>query len=455
MKQVFLSTTTEFKEIETLEPGSWINLVNPSQSESMEIASAFNIDIADLRAPLDAEEMSRMTIEDEYTLIIVDVPIKEERNNQTYYVTIPLGIILTEEAIITTCLEKLPLLDIFINRRLRNFYTFMRSRFIFQILYRNAELYLSALRTLDRKSEQIESQLHKSTRNEELIELMELEKTIVYFKASLKTNERVIKKLTSATSNIKKYLEDEDLLEDTLIETQQAIEMADIYGNILHSMTDTFASIISNNQNNIMKTLALVTIVMSIPTMIFSAYGMNFRLGSAGALICPQICRLCAVIAAKMRGASQIVLMSRHQDRQQMALEFGATAVIAERGEEGIAKVREILGGGADAALECVGTEAAVEQALGVLHNGGRMGFVGVPHYNNRALGSTFAQNISVAGGAASVTTYDKQVLLKAVLDGDINPGRVFTSSYKLEDIDQAYKDMDERKTIKAMIVLD
>jgi len=277
MKQVFLSTTTEFKEIETLEPGSWINLVNPSQSESMEIASAFNIDIADLRAPLDAEEMSRMTIEDEYTLIIVDVPIKEERNNQTYYVTIPLGIILTEEAIITTCLEKLPLLDIFINRRLRNFYTFMRSRFIFQILYRNAELYLSALRTLDRKSEQIESQLHKSTRNEELIELMELEKTIVYFKASLKTNERVIKKLTSATSNIKKYLEDEDLLEDTLIETQQAIEMADIYGNILHSMTDTFASIISNNQNNIMKTLAMVTIVMSIPTMVASFYGMNLN----------------------------------------------------------------------------------------------------------------------------------------------------------------------------------
>ena len=277
MKQVFLSTTTEFKEVETLEPGTWINLVNPSQSESMEIASAVNIDIADLRAPLDAEEMSRMTIEDDYTLIIVDVPIKEERNNQTYYVTIPLGIILTEEAIITTCLEKLPLLDIFIHRRLRNFYTFMRSRFIFQILYRNADPYLSALRTLDRKSEQIESQLHKSTRNEELIELMELEKTIVYFKASLKTNERVIKKLTSATSNIKKYLEDEDLLEDTLIETQQAIEMADIYGNILHSMTDTFASIISNNQNNIMKTLAMVTIVMSIPTMIFSAYGMNFK----------------------------------------------------------------------------------------------------------------------------------------------------------------------------------
>ena len=163
----------------------------------------------------------------------------------------------------------------------------------------------------------------------------------------------------------------------------------------------------------------------------------------------------CAVIAAKMRGASQIVLMSRHEDRQKMALESGATAVVAERGEEGIAKVRELLGGGADAALECVGTEAAVDQALGVLHNGGRLGFVGVPHYNNRALGSTFAQNITVAGGAASVTTYDKQLLLKAVLDGDINPGRVFTSSYNLEEIDQAYKDMDERKTIKSLIVID
>ncbi|HEU4255457.1 TPA: zinc-binding dehydrogenase [Streptococcus pneumoniae] len=163
----------------------------------------------------------------------------------------------------------------------------------------------------------------------------------------------------------------------------------------------------------------------------------------------------CAVIAAKMRGASQIILMSRHEDRQKMAMESGATAVVAERGQEGITKVREILGGGADAALECVGTEAAIEQALGVLHNGGRMGFVGVPHYNNRALGSTFMQNISVAGGAASATTYDKQFLLKAVLDGDINPGRVFTSSYKLEDIDQAYKDMDERKTIKSMIVIE
>lgn len=260
-----------------MESGSWINLINPTQSESIEVANKFDIDITDLRAPLDLEEMSRVTIEDDYTLIIVDVPITEERNNKIYYVTIPLGIILTDDVIITTCQENIPLLDVFVQRRLRNFYTFMRSRFVFQILYRNAELYLTALRSIDRKSDQIETVLLEAPRNEELIELMELEKTIVYFKASLKTNERVVRKLTSSSSTIKKYLEDEDLLEDTLIETQQAIEMADIYGNILRSMTDTFASIISNNQNNIMKTLALVTIVMSIPTMIFSAYGMNFK----------------------------------------------------------------------------------------------------------------------------------------------------------------------------------
>ena len=200
---------------------------------------------------------------------------------------------------------------------------------------------------------------------------------------------------------------------------------------------------------------SLLTLADVMPTGYHAARVAHVKPGDKVVVIGDGAVGQCAVIAAKMRGASQIVLMSRHEDRQQMALESGATAVVAERGEEGIAKVREILGGGADTALECVGTEAAVEQALGVLHNGGRMGIVGVPHYNNRSLGSTFDQNISVAGGAASATTYDKQFLLKAVLDGAINPGRVFTTSYKLDEINQAYKDMDERKSIKSMIVMD
>lgn len=198
---------------------------------------------------------------------------------------------------------------------------------------------------------------------------------------------------------------------------------------------------------------SLLTLADVMPTGYHAARCANVKRGDKVVVIGDGAVGQCAVIAAKMRGASQIILMSRHADRQKLALELGATDVIAERGEEGIAKVREILGGGADAALECVGTESAIDQALGVLHNGGRVGFVGVPHYNNRPLGSTFAQNISIAGGSASVTTYDKHFLLKEVLDGNIKPGRVFTQTYDLENVNQAYQDMQDRKTIKSMIV--
>ncbi|SDP03274.1 magnesium transporter [Streptococcus equinus] len=277
MEQMFLSTALEFKEINTFEPGAWINLVNPSQEESVQLSEQFNIDITDLRAPLDLEETSRISVEDDYTLIIVDVPTYEERNNKSYYVTIPLGIIVTDNAVITTCLQELTLFDNFFNRRVKNFYTFMKTRFVFQLLYRNAELFLTALRSIDRQSDRIEAELENATRNEQLIDMMELEKSIVYLKASLKFNERIVKKLSSSTSSLKKYIEDEDLLEDTLIETQQAIEMAGIYENVLNAMTETTASIINNNQNTIMKTLALMTMALDIPTVIFSAYGMNFQ----------------------------------------------------------------------------------------------------------------------------------------------------------------------------------
>lgn len=275
MKQIFLSRAGEFNEIQTFEPGAWINLVNPSQEESVKLAQEFNIDITDLRAPLDVEEASRIAIEDNYTLIIVDVPTQEERNHKNYYVTIPLGIIVTKDVVITTCVEPLTLFDNFLNQRIKNFYTFMKTRFVFQLLYRNAELYLTALRSIDRQTDRISAHLERATRNEQVIDMMELEKSVVYLKASLKLNERVVKKLSGHSSSLRKYPEDEDLLEDTLVETQQALEMADIYGTVLNALTDTSAAIISNNQNTIMKTLALMTIALDIPTVIFSAYGMN------------------------------------------------------------------------------------------------------------------------------------------------------------------------------------
>lgn len=306
MKQMFLSTATEFKEIDTFEPGAWINLVNPSQEESVQLAEQFDIDITDLRAPLDAEESSRIATEDNYTLIIVDVPTQEERNGKSYYVTMPLGIIVTKNAVITTCLEPLTLFDYFFNRRMRNFYTFMKTRFVFQLLYRNAELFLTALRSIDRQSDKIEAELEGATKNAQLIDMMELEKSIIYLKASLKINERIVKKLSSNASSLQKYIDDEDLLEDTLIETQQAIEMASIYENVLNVMTETSASIISNNQNTIMKTLALMTMALNIPTVIFSAYGMNFQDNWLPLNDMPQAFWYIVLIAAL--GSSTVVL---------------------------------------------------------------------------------------------------------------------------------------------------
>lgn len=276
MIRCFSSINNKIEEITEPENGAWVMMINPTIEESKSIAEKYDIEYDDLRAALDEEERSRLEIEDQYSLILVDIPVIETRNNKDWYVTIPLGIIITDEVIITICLEENSILNDFSNGVVKNFYTYMKTRFIFQILYKNASLYLRYLRVINRKSDKIEAELHRSTRNEELIELLEMEKTLVYFTTSLKSNEVVLEKLLKSRA-IKKYPEDTDLLEDAIIENKQAIEMASIYTNILNGMLDTFASIISNNQNVIMKFLAIVTIVMSIPTMIFSAYGMNLK----------------------------------------------------------------------------------------------------------------------------------------------------------------------------------
>ena len=230
------------------------------------------IDIDDLRAPLDDEERSRIELEDDYVVVLVDIPSLDEKDR---YVTIPLGIYMTKQLIVTVCLEETPVLKAFMNNRVKEFFTFKRTRFVFQILYRNATSYLRYLRIIDRKSEQIEEKLHISQKNKELIELLELEKSLVYFTTSLRSNETVLEKLLR-TEKVKKYPEDEELLEDVIVENKQAIEMANIYSGILSGMMDAFASVISNNLNVVMKFLSTVTIVMSIPTMIASFYGMNF-----------------------------------------------------------------------------------------------------------------------------------------------------------------------------------
>ena len=274
MIRIFKTEDGAMHEKEEMQPGCWIALTNPTASEIIDIADTYQIDPDHLRAPLDEEERSRIEVEDEYTLILVDIPSIEERNGKDWFVTIPLAIITTKDVLITVCLEETPVLTSFMDGRVRDFHTFMKTRFILQILYKNATQFLQYLRIIDKKSEVIERKLHQSQKNEELIELLELEKSLVYFTTSLRSNEVVLEKLLRIVK-IKKYPEDTDLLEDVIVENKQAIEMANIYSGILSGTMDAFASVISNNLNIVMKFLATVTIVLSIPTMIASFYGMN------------------------------------------------------------------------------------------------------------------------------------------------------------------------------------
>ena len=275
MIEIFKTFDGGLHKVEETASGCWVALTNPTASELLSVSERYNIDIDHLRAPLDEEERSRIEIEDDYTLILVDIPSVEERNGKDCYITIPMAIIVAKDVIITICLEETSILKSFMDGRVKGFYTHMKTRFILQILYKNASVFLQYLRIIDHKGEEIEHKLHQTPKNKELIELLELQKSLVYFTTSLRANEVVLEKLMK-TDSIKKYPEDTELLEDVIIENKQAIEMANIYSGILTGMMDAFASVISNNLNIVMKTLTTLTIVLSIPTMIASFYGMNF-----------------------------------------------------------------------------------------------------------------------------------------------------------------------------------
>ena len=281
MIRIFKTEDGAIHQIDEAEAGCWIALTNPTATEILEIAERYEIDPDHVRAPLDEEERSRIEIEDHYSLILVDIPVIEERNEKDWYVTIPMGIIMSDTIIITVCLEETPVLNAFMDGRVRDFFTYMKTRFILQILYKNASLYLQYLRIIDKKSDIVEKELYKSPRNQELIEILELQKSLVYFTTSLRSNEVVLEKLLKS-EKIKKYPEDTDLLDDVIIENKQAIEMANIYSGVLANMTDAFASIVSNNLNNVMRIFTIISITLSIPTLIFSMYGMNFQEGMLG-----------------------------------------------------------------------------------------------------------------------------------------------------------------------------
>ena len=219
MLRMFSTINGQVEQIEKPENGSWLCLSEPTDVELATVSQQTGVDLADLRAPLDDEERSRIDVEDDYTMIIVDIPTVEERGGRDWYETIPLSIIVTEDLIITVCMQDTPVLHPFMEGTIRGFNTFMRSRFILQILYRNASTYLRYLRIIDRESDKLEFKLRHAMQNREIMMLLELSKTLVYFTTSLKSNEIVMEKLTTL-ARIQQYPDDEDLLDDVIIEKQ-------------------------------------------------------------------------------------------------------------------------------------------------------------------------------------------------------------------------------------------
>ncbi|HCV7969759.1 magnesium transporter CorA family protein [Staphylococcus aureus] len=256
---------------------SWINVVEPDREEIENLMEQYNIPEDFIRNPLDSEESSRIEYDEDtgYSLIIIDLPIVNSTNRSVLsFVTIPLGIIIGNGIIVTVCdaenefLENLPKRDINLK---------FHSRFALEILTTIADHYNRNLRLLNKSRIRIEKELKNNITNKQLFKLMEVEKSLVYFLAALKGNDTIIKKLFRLPA-IKRFEEDEELLEDLIIENNQAIETTELHQRILESITTSYASLLSNDMNTIMKTLTLFTVLLTLPTLVFSFFGMNVPL---------------------------------------------------------------------------------------------------------------------------------------------------------------------------------
>jgi magnesium transporter len=265
------------EETKDLKKGNWINMISPTEEEIQRVCAALQIKQDFIRYSLDEEEKARIDTEDDdnTTLYIIDIPVIESDRTRRVYVTMPIGVIFVRDDYIITVSQKNN--DIIKDIKTENVITYKKSRFLLQILYANSKKFLSLLYKINKELESTENKLKNSLQNEGLLKMLDLEKSLVYFTTSLKSNEVVMEK-TIRGKIIKLYEEDEDLLEDAIIENKQAIEMAKIYSDILSGTMDTYASIISNNLNAVMKILTSVTFILAIPTLIASIWGMNVEL---------------------------------------------------------------------------------------------------------------------------------------------------------------------------------
>ena len=279
MITIYKHTKDSLSKIDSIEENCWINVVEPTETDIAGLSKRFpNLPKDFFIDPLDIDEVSRLEFEEKDFIVIVRIPIVNKERNDLVIDTIPLGIIINvDHSIITICSQKNELLDSFINEKIRFFSTFNRDKFIIQIFNKISSMYIRFLKQIKRDSSIIEKEISDSMSNSELIKLFNLEKNLIHFRASLKSNYNVILKL-QITGLFKFDKGGMDLLEDVLIDDKQALEMAEIYSNILNEMMDFFSSLIANNLNVVMKFLTGVTIIIAIPTLIASVYGMNVEL---------------------------------------------------------------------------------------------------------------------------------------------------------------------------------
>lgn len=295
--------TNQLTVVEKIEKGCWISMINPTDQEIKEVCKKTKIAEDFIRYSLDYEEKARIDFEEDdgTVLFIVDVPIIEKEKDSEIFTTMPLGmIVVRDDYFITVSLKRNVVIDNFERKRIKAFSTYKKSRFLFQIMLTNAAHYLNYLKQINKETQIAESILKNSMKNRELLKLLNLEKSLVYFTTSLKSNELVMEK-TLRGKILKLYEEDEDILEDAIVENKQAIEMSQIYSNILNGTMDAYASIISNNLNGVMKFLTSITIILAIPTLIASLWGMNVPVPLQGHphgfIILSLVCVVVTIIA--------------------------------------------------------------------------------------------------------------------------------------------------------------
>lgn len=274
MINIFKTDQSVISTVDSFEDGVWVQMISPSSKELNMVGEFYDIETSDLATALDEEESSRISLEDGYTLVLVDIPSPEVRHEKKMYTTIPLGIVIKQNAIITVCKEDTPVLHYFVRNKVKEFSTKKKMRFIYQLLLRSAALYQAYLRGIDKKRIEIEERIDGDMQDMDIIELHELESTLVYFATSLRSNSIVLERLRRY-KRLEQYPEDMELLEDVMVEYQQAIEMTAIYRDIIDGTRELLSSVADNRLNNVMKYLTSITIVMAIPTIISGIYGMN------------------------------------------------------------------------------------------------------------------------------------------------------------------------------------